>query len=167
MKNLAKLIGIVVIVVFVIGFSFVACDDSSNGDNNNSENTGGNIPGNNNPGGNNPGDNNPDGNNPGDTGSGQSFSFPSQLKNTTWLKDGTTAGYTHVYLHFYTDSYSYSYRETSGSLKYGNSTYVDRADGNTYHTKTGGTFTATVNGNKLTTTSSSWGPTLIGTFTKQ
>ncbi|MDR0321184.1 MAG: hypothetical protein LBI28_06750 [Treponema sp.] len=167
MKNTIKLFGIITFVV-IIGFSLVACSDGSSGDGNSSENTGGNNPVGSNPGGNNPGGNNPGGNDPGgNNGVVQSFSFPSQLKNTTWLKDGTTAGYTHVYIRFNTDTFEYTYRKTDGSMQYGPSTYVDSMNGNTYHMLSGGTFTATVSGNKLTTTSSSWGPSLIGTFTKQ
>jgi hypothetical protein len=69
MKNLIRLMGFIIIVA-VIGFSLVACDNGSSGDNNNSENTGVNNPGGNNPGGNNPGGNNPGGNNPGENNPG-------------------------------------------------------------------------------------------------
>ena len=146
MKNLAKLFGIIVIVT-IIGFYFIACDNGGgdNGDNNNSGNT-------------------PSGNDP---GSVQSFSFPSQLKNTMWKKDGTTAGYNFVWIRFNTDSVEFTFQRTDGSMSYESAFYVDSMNGNTYHMKSGGTFTATVSGNKLTTTSSSWGSSVIGTFTKQ
>jgi hypothetical protein len=133
----------ILVMVLVFGMMVVGCDDGSTGGSN-TENTGGNNP-----------------------GSTQSFSFPSQLKNTTWLKDGTTAGYTSVWISFYTDSFAFSFRNTDGSMKYESRVYVDSVTSNTYHMKSGGTFTATVSGNKLTTTSSSWGSSVIGTFTKQ
>jgi len=132
---------LVMIMVLALVMTVIGCDDGN--DNGGTEETGG----------------------PG--GGGQSFSFPSQLKNTTWLKDGTTAGYTHVWIKFNTDSFEFSFRKTDGLMQYESKTYVDSMSGNTYHMKSGGTFTATVSGNKLTTTSSSWGSSVIGIFTKQ
>jgi hypothetical protein len=110
------------------------------------------------------------GDNPGgnDSGSVQSFSFPSQLKNTWWWKDGTTQANHKTKVEFRTDSIEFA-STLSGTPEYPSTSYVDSMTGNTYHFKSGGAFTATVNGNQLTLTgfySSNKGTSWDGTYTK-
>jgi hypothetical protein len=150
MKNLVKWFGIIAFVA-VIGFSFITCDDGSNGDNNNSQNTG-----------------------------GSSVSFPATLRNTWWWKDGTSQSTHRTTVEFYSDSMHLSTTlngneyPTFGIDSVSGNTYTVRIHGLSGNSivKTGSpiTFIATVSGNTLTISGSGYttpkGTYLDGTYTK-